>query len=66
MNSSDEKQNGVTPIDLIDYLREVIDTLRAEKALLEKRCQTLETSRETWRKLAIAWESLAENKTDEN
>lgn len=52
--------------DEIERLRGVIDTLRAEKALLEKRCETLEASRETWQKLAAAWEWLAENKTNEN
>jgi hypothetical protein len=36
--------------------------LRAEKALLEKRCERLEESRETWQKLAQAWEWLAENR----
>jgi hypothetical protein len=58
----DEKQNGATPIEIIDYLRGVIDTLRAEKALLEKRYEALEASRETWQKLAQAWEWLADNK----
>jgi hypothetical protein len=43
-------------------LRGVIDTLRAEKALLEKRYKDLEASRETWQKLAQAWEWLADNK----
>jgi hypothetical protein len=58
----DEKQNGATPIEIVDYLRGVIDTLRAEKALLEKRYEALEASRETWQKLAQAWEWLADNK----
>ena len=58
----DEKQNGATPIEILDYLRGVIDTLRAEKALLEKRYEALEASRETWQKLAQAWEWLADNK----
>jgi hypothetical protein len=58
----DEKQTGATPVEIVDYLRGVIDTLRAEKALLEKRCQALEESRETWQKLAAAWEWLAENR----
>jgi len=62
MSVFDEKQNGATPVELVDYLRGVIDTLRAEKALLEKRCETLEASRETWQKLAAAWEWLAENR----
>ena len=61
---------AATPIEIVDYLRGVIDTLRAEKALLEKRCETLEAGRETWQKLAAAWEWLAENKrivpADEN
>jgi hypothetical protein len=60
----DEKQTGATPIEIVDYLRGVIDTLRAEKALLEKRYKDLEASRETWRKLAQAWEFLAESKTN--
>jgi hypothetical protein len=58
----DEKQTGATPIEIVDYLRGVIDTLRAEKALLEKRYKDLEASRETWQKLAQAWEWLADNK----
>jgi len=62
MNPFDEKQTGATPIEIVEYLRGVIDTLRAEKALLEKRYADLEASRETWRKLAQAWEWLAENK----
>lgn len=62
MNPFDEKQTGATPVEIVDYLRGVIDTLRAEKALLEKRCQALEESRETWQKLAAAWEWLAENR----
>ena len=62
MSAFDEKQTGATPIEIIDYLRSVIDTLRAEKALLEKRYEQLEASRETWQKLAKAWEWLAENK----
>jgi len=62
MSAFDEKQTGATPIEIVEYLRGVIDTLRAEKALLEKRCQALEESRETWQKLAAAWEWLAENR----
>jgi hypothetical protein len=62
MSAFDEKQNGATPVEIVTYLRGVIDTLRAEKALLEKRCETLEASRETWQKLAAAWEWLADNK----
>ena len=62
MSAFDEKQQGATPIDIVDYLRGVIDTLRAEKALLEKRNKELEVSRETWQKLAQAWEWLADNK----
>jgi hypothetical protein len=62
MNPFDEKQTGATPVEIVDYLRGVIDTLRAEKALLEKRCKALEESRETWQKLAAAWEWLAENR----
>ena len=58
----DEKQNGATPIEIVEYLRGVIDTLRAEKVLLEKRNEQLEVSRETWQKLARAWEWLADNK----
>ena len=62
MSAFDEKQNGATPVEIVDYLRGVIDTLRAEKALLEKRYAQLEASRETWQKLAAAWEWLADNK----
>ena len=62
MSAFDEKQTGATPIEIIDYLRSVIDTLRAEKALLEKRYKQLEASRETWQKLAQDWEWLADNK----
>jgi hypothetical protein len=62
VSAFDEKQTGATPIEIVDYLRGVIDTLRAEKALLEKRYADLEASRETWRKLAQAWEWLADNK----
>jgi hypothetical protein len=58
----DEKQNGATPVEIVNYLRGVIDILRAEKALLEKRNEQLQASRETWQKLAQAWEWLAENK----
>jgi hypothetical protein len=62
MSAFDEKQNGATPIEIVEYLRGVIDTLRAEKALLQKQNANLEASRETWQKLAAAWEWLAENK----
>jgi hypothetical protein len=62
MSAFDEKQTGATPIEIVEYLRGVIDTLRVEKALLEKRYKELEASRETWQKLAQAWEWLAENK----
>jgi len=48
--------------EIYENLRATIRTLRAEKALLEKRCQALEESRETWQKLAAAWEWLAENR----
>ncbi len=61
-NKYPEEQQAATVAEMIDYLRAVIDTLRAEKALLEKRCETLEASRETWQKLAAAWEWLADNK----
>jgi hypothetical protein len=62
MSAFDEKETGATPIEIVEYLRGVIDTLRAEKALLEKRYAELEASRETWKKLAAAWEWLADNK----
>ena len=62
MSAFDEKETGATPIEIVEYLRGVIDTLRAEKALLEKRYKDLEASRETWQKLAKAWEWLADNK----
>jgi uncharacterized protein (DUF2225 family) len=62
MSAFDEKQDGATPVEIVVYLRGVIDTLRAEKALLEKRYKDLEASRETWKKLAAAWEWLADNK----
>ena len=61
-NKYPEEPSAATVAEMVDYLRGVIDTLRAEKALLEKRCETLEASRETWQKLAAAWEWLAENK----
>jgi len=61
-NKYPEEQPAATVAEMIDYLRGVIDTLRAEKALLEKRYEQLEASRETWQKLAAAWEWLAENK----
>lgn len=57
---------GATVTDIVEFLRAEIRVLRAEKALLEKRCEGLEASRETWQKLAAAWEWLAENKTNEN
>jgi len=44
------------------YLRGVIEGLRDEIKLLEKQKARLEESRETWQKLAAAWEWLAENK----
>ena len=62
MSAFDEKQDGATPVEIVVYLRGVIDTLRAEKALLEKRYKDLEASRETWKKLAAAWEWLADEK----
>ena len=58
----DEQQFGAGSTEIIVFLRGVIDTLRAEKALLEKRYADLEASRETWQKLAQAWEWLADNK----
>jgi predicted nucleotidyltransferase len=58
----DEQEFGTSPTEIIAFLRGVIDTLRAEKALLEKRYADLEASRETWQKLAQAWEWLADNK----
>jgi hypothetical protein len=58
----DEQQFGAGSTEIITFLRGQIATLRAEKALLEKRCETLEASRETWQKLAAAWEWLADNK----
>jgi len=61
-NKYPEEPPAATVAEMVDYLRGVIDTLRAEKALLEKRCETLEASRETWQKLAAAWEWLADNK----
>ena len=64
MSAFDEKETGANPVEIVEYLRGVIDTLRAEKALLEKRYKDLEASRETWQKLAAAWEFLAESKTN--
>jgi hypothetical protein len=61
-NKYPEEPPAATVAEMVDYLRGVIDTLRAEKALLEKRCERLEESRETWQKLAAAWEWLAENR----
>jgi len=60
-NKYPEEPPAATVSEMVDYLRGVIDILRAEKALLEKRYADLEASRETWRKLAQAWEWLAEN-----
>ena len=53
---------AATVAEMVDYLRGVIDTLRAEKALLEKRVETLENRCDTYRKLVDAWQWLAENK----
>ena len=61
-NKYPEEPQAATVVEMINYLRAVIDTLRAEKALLEKRYEALEASRETWQKLAQAWEWLADNK----
>jgi hypothetical protein len=61
-NKYPEEPQAATVVEMIDYFRAVIDTLRAEKALLEKRYEALEASRETWQKLAQAWEWLADNK----
>jgi uncharacterized small protein (DUF1192 family) len=41
-----------------------VDTLRAEIALLRTMVARLEASIETWKALAIAWEFLAESKTN--
>ncbi len=54
-------ENHRRTVEHVDQLRAIIHTLRAEKELLEKRYADLEASRETWRKLAQAWEWLAEN-----
>ena len=62
MSAFDEKEIGATPVEIVTYLRAQIEILRAEKALLEKRYADLEASRETWQKLAAAWEWLAENR----
>jgi hypothetical protein len=58
----DEQEFGTGPTEIIIFLRNQIEILRAEKALLEKRYEQLEASRETWQKLAKAWEWLADNK----
>ena len=58
----DEQEFGTGPTEIIIFLRSQIEILRAEKALLEKRYEQLEASRETWQKLAKAWEWLADNK----
>tara|TARA_R110000868_G_scaffold183406_1_gene424682 strand:+ start:515 stop:721 length:207 start_codon:yes stop_codon:yes gene_type:complete len=58
----DEQEFGAGPTEIIAFLRGQIQILRAEKALLEKRYEQLEASRETWQKLAQAWEWLADNK----
>ena len=58
----DEQEFGTGPTEIITFLRSQIEILRAEKALLEKRYEQLEASRETWQKLAKAWEWLADNK----
>ena len=58
----DEQEFGTGPTEIIAFLRGQIEILRAEKALLEKRYEQLEASRETWQKLAQAWEWLADNK----
>jgi uncharacterized protein YhaN len=55
-------ENHRRTVEHVDQLRAIIHTLRAEKELLEKRYADLEASRETWQKLAAAWEWLAENK----
>ena len=55
-------ENHRRTVEHVDQLRAIIHTLRAEKELLEKRYADLEASRETWQKLAAAWEWLAENR----
>ncbi len=55
-------ENHRRTVEHVDQLRAIIHTLRAEKKLLEKRYADLEASRETWQKLAQAWEWLADNK----
>jgi hypothetical protein len=55
-------ENYRRTVEHVDQLRAIIHTLRAEKELLEKRYADLEASRETWQKLAQAWEWLADNK----
>jgi hypothetical protein len=57
-----EQEFGAGPTEIITFLRAQIEIVRAEKALLEKRYADLEASRETWQKLAAAWEWLAENR----
>jgi hypothetical protein len=60
--SDDETGQMMNDQQLIDYLREECNTLRAEIKLLRKQEQRLEESRETWKALSEAWQWLAENK----
>lgn len=55
-------ENHRRTVEIVDQLREIIHILRAEKELLEKKVETLEASRETWKRLALAYEWLVEHR----
>jgi hypothetical protein len=53
-------------INMIEFMRETNQNLRAEIELLRKQVARLEASLDTWKALATAWEFLAESKTNGN
>jgi hypothetical protein len=64
--SNDETGQTMNDQQLIDYLRDECNTLRAEIKLLRKQEQRLEESRETWKALSEAWQCLAELRANGN
>ena len=47
---------------LIDFMRDQCNVLRAEIELLRKQVANLEDNRDTWKALSEAWRWLVENK----
>ncbi len=53
-------------INMIEFMRETNQNLRAEIEMLRKQVQRLEESRDTWKALTEAYRILAENQTNGN